>query len=99
MNVEILGDRVLVRRLESENKSAGGLVVLTGDSVHTPRGQVLKVGEGRTTKTGVVIPLAVQVDDTVMYYPQAGIKVALDGEELLVLREDEIYAVVDKDVK
>jgi chaperonin GroES len=99
MSVEILGDRVLIRRLGSENKSAGGLVVLTGDSVHTPKGVVLKVGEGRTTKTGVVVPLSVNVDDTVMYYPQAGIKVALDGEELLVLREDEIYAVVDNDAK
>jgi chaperonin GroES len=99
MSVEILGDRVLVRRLDSENKSAGGLVVLTGDSVHTPKGVVLKVGEGRTTKTGVVIPVSVQVDDVVMYLPQAGIKVALDGEELLVLREDEIYAVVDNDAK
>jgi chaperonin GroES len=99
MSVEILGDRVLVRRLDSENKSAGGLVVLTGDSVHTPKGVVLKVGEGRTTKTGVVVPVSVQVDDVVMYSPQAGIKVALDGEELLVLREDEIYAVVDNDAK
>jgi chaperonin GroES len=99
MSVEILGDRVLIRRLDSENKSAGGLVVLTGDSVHTPKGIVLKVGEGKTTVTGVVIPLAIQVNDTVMYNPQAGIKVALDGEELLVLREDEIYAVVDKDTQ
>jgi chaperonin GroES len=99
MSVEILGDRVLIRRLESENKSVGGLVVLSGDDITTPKGIVLKVGEGRTTKTGVVVPLTVKVDDTVMYYPQAGIKVALDGEELLVLREDEIYAVVDKDTK
>jgi chaperonin GroES len=99
MSVEILGDRVLIRRLESENKSVGGLVVLSGDDITTPKGIVLKVGEGRTTKTGLVVPLTVKVDDTVMYYPQAGIKVALDGEELLVLREDEIYAVVDKDTK
>ena len=99
MSVEILGDRVLIRRLGSENKSAGGLVVLSGDDITTPKGIVLKVGEGRTTKTGVVVPLTVKVDDTVMYYPQAGIKVALDGEELLVLREDEIYAVVDNDTK
>jgi chaperonin GroES len=99
MSIEILGDRVLIRRLDSENKSAGGLVMLSSDDITTPKGVVLKVGEGRTTKTGTVIPLAVQVDDTVMYYPQAGIKVALDGEDLLVLREDEIYAVVDKDVK
>jgi chaperonin GroES len=97
MSVEILGDRILIRRLGSENKSAGGLVVLSSDDITTPKGIVLKVGEGRTTKTGVVVPLTVKVDDTVMYYPQAGIKVALDGEELLVLREDEIYAVVDND--
>jgi chaperonin GroES len=95
MSVEILGDCVLVRRLDSENKSAGGLVVLSGDDTRSPRATVLKVGAGKTTKTGVVVPLTVKVDDIVMYYPQAGIKVALDGEELLVLREDEIYAIVD----
>jgi chaperonin GroES len=99
MSVEILGDRVLIRRLDRENKSAVGLVVLSGDYITTPKGIVLKVGEGRTTKTGVVIPLSVNVDDTVMYLPQAGIKVTLDGEELLVLREDEIYAVVDNNPK
>lgn len=99
MSVVILGDRVLVRRLGVENTSTGGIVVLTGDDLHTPKGTVLKVGDGRTTKTGIVIPLSVQVNDTVMYYPQAGIKVSLDGEELLVLREDEIYAVVDNDTK
>lgn len=99
MSVEILGDRVLIRRLDRENKSAGGLVMLSSDDITTPRGVVLKVGEGRTTKIGTVIPLTVQVDDTVMYMPQAGIKVALDGEELLVLREDEIYAVIDNNTK
>jgi chaperonin GroES len=99
MSVEILGDRVLVRRLGVENKSAGGIVVLTGDDIQTPKAVVVKVGEGRTTKKGTVIPLTVQVNDTVMYYPQAGIKVSLDGEELLVLREDEIYAVVDNNSK
>lgn len=99
MSVEILGDRVLVRRLDVENKSTGGIVVLTGDDITTPKAVVLKVGEGRTTKTGNVVPLTVQVDDTVMYYPQAGIKVSLDGEELLVLREDEIYAVVDNNAE
>jgi chaperonin GroES len=99
MSVEILGDRVLVRRLDIENKSTGGLVVLSGDNITTPKGIVLKVGEGRTTKKGVVVPLSIKVDDTVMFLPQAGIKVSLDGEELLVLREDEIYAVIDNDAK
>ena len=99
MSIEILGDRILIRCLDSENKSAGGLIVLSEDDITTPKGVVLKVGEGRTTKKGVVIPLSVQVDDTVMYLPQAGIKVTLDGEELLVLREDEIYAVIDNNAK
>jgi len=99
MSVEILGDRVLIRRLNCENKSAGGLVMLSSNDITTPQGVVLKVGEGRTTKIGTVIPLTVQVDDTVMYLPQAGIKISLDGEELLVLREDEIYAVIDNNAK
>lgn len=99
MSIEILGDRILIRRLDNENKSAGGLVMLSSDDITTPRGVVLKVGGGRTTKTGTVIPLTVQVDDIVMFLPQAGIKVSLNGEELLVLHEDEIYAVVDNDSK
>jgi chaperonin GroES len=95
MSVLILGDRVLIKKIESDRTTAGGLVVLTGDDVHTPKGLVLRVGEGRTTKEGVVIPIAVKVDDTVMYYPNAGLAIKIEGEDLLVLREDEIYAVVD----
>jgi chaperonin GroES len=95
MIVSVLGDRVLIRKIESEKKSAGGLVVLTGDDIHTPKGLVVRVGEGRTTKEGVIIPMSVKVDDTVMYYPNAGLAVKIEGEDLLVLREDEIYAVVD----
>jgi chaperonin GroES len=95
MTVSVLGDRVLIKKIEGENKTAGGLVVLTGDDVQNPKGLVLKVGEGRTTKEGIVIPVSVNVNDTVMYYPNAGLPVKIDGEDLLVLREDEIYAVVD----
>ena len=95
MSVSILGDRVLIRKIESDKTTAGGLVVLTGDDIHTPKGLVLKVGEGRTTKEGVVIPVSVNVNDTVMYYPNTGLSVKIDGEDLLVLREEEIYAVVD----
>jgi chaperonin GroES len=95
MSVAILGDRVLIKKLNTENKSAGGLVMMSVADIQTPKGTVLKVGEGKTTKTGTVIPLTVKVGDTVMYYPQAGIKVVIDGEELLVLREDDIYAVTE----
>ena len=93
MSVAILGDRVLIRKIETEKKSAGGLVVLTGDDVHTPKGLVLKVGDGKLNKAGVLIPPSVKVDDVVMYTPGAGLAVKIDGEDLLVLREDDIYAV------
>lgn len=94
--VTILADRVLVRRIETEEKTAGGIVV-TGSAIE-PRyeGLVLKIGDGRTTKTGTLIPMSINVNDTVLYYPNAGLSVKIDGEELLVLREDEIYAVVEK---
>ena len=95
MTVSILGDRVLIRKIESDNKTSGGLVVLRGDDITTPKGIVLKVGEGRTSKDGMIIPISVKVDDVVMYYPQAGLPVSINGESLLVLREEEIYAVVD----
>ena len=95
MTVSILGDRVLIRKIESDKTTAGGLVVLTGDDIHTPQGVVLKVGEGRTTKEGLIIPISVEVGNTVMYYPNAGLSVKIEGEDLLVLREEEIYAVVD----
>ena len=99
MSVEILGDRVLIRKTSNDESSAGGIVVLATPTDAPLQGRVLKVGEGRTTKQGTVIPLTVNVDDVVAYYPNAGISVKLNGEDLLVLREDEIYAVVDKDDK
>ena len=99
MSVEILGDRILIRKTSNDAASAGGIVILATPTDAPLHGKVLKVGEGRTTKRGTVIPLTVKVDDVVAYYPNAGIAVKMDGEDLLVLREDEIYAVVDKDDK
>jgi chaperonin GroES len=95
MSVEILGDRVLIKKTSNDAASAGGIVILATPTDAPLQGKVLKVGEGRTTKQGTVIPLTVKVDDVVAYYPNAGISVKLDGEDLLVLRENEIYAIVD----
>ena len=95
MSVEILGDRVLVKRHETETKTAGGIVLAGSAAEPTFEATVLKVGEGRRSKNGTVIPLAVKPDDVVIYHPGAGITVTLDGEQLLVLREDEIFAIKD----
>jgi chaperonin GroES len=95
MDVTILNDRVLVRKHETETKTSGG-IVLTGSAAEpTYEATVLKVGEGRRTKNGTVIPLAVKPDDVVIYHPSAGITVTLGSEQLLVLREDEIFAIKD----
>jgi chaperonin GroES len=95
MDVTILNDRVLVKRHETETKTAGGIVLAGSAAEPTFEATVLKVGEGRRTKNGTVIPLSVKPDDVVIYHPGAGITVTLDGEQLLVLREDEIFAIKD----
>ncbi len=95
MDVTILNDRVLVKRHETETKTAGGIVLAGSAAEPTFEATVLKVGEGRRTKNGTVIPLAVKPDDVVIYHPSAGITVTLNGEQLLVLREDEIFAIKD----
>lgn len=88
-------DRVLVRVLEAEAVSAGG-IVLPGEALEKPmRGLVLAVGGGKRNKDGVQIPLNIKANDVVMYNPVAAQAVKIDGEELIVLREEDIFAVDD----
>jgi chaperonin GroES len=95
MDVTILNDRVLVRKNEAEKTTAGGIVLAGGAAELTFEATVLKVGEGKRTKDGTLIPLAVKPDDVIIYHPHAGVPMTLDGEQLLVLREDEIFAIKD----
>jgi chaperonin GroES len=95
MDVTILNDRVLVRKNEAETTTAGGIVLAGGAVEPTFEATVLKVGEGKRTKDGKLIPLAVNPNDVIIYHPHAGVPMTLDGEQLLVLREDEIFAIKD----
>jgi chaperonin GroES len=95
MDVTILNDRVLVRKNEAEKTTAGGIVLAGGAAELTFEATVLKVGEGKRTKDGTLIPLAVKPNDVIIYHPHAGVPMTLDGEQLLVLREDEIFAIKD----
>jgi chaperonin GroES len=95
MDVTILNDRVLVRKKEVETKTSGGIVLTGSAATPTFEATVLKVGEGKRTKNGNLIPLAVKPDDVIIYHPNAGVPMTLDGEQLLVLREDEIFAIKD----
>lgn len=86
-------DRILVRVLQEESVTAGG-IVLPGEALKTPiRGLVLAVGEGKRTKDGVLIPLTVKENDVVMYNPVSAQPVKIGGEELIVLREEDIFAI------
>lgn len=93
MNVNILHDRALVRKIEHDEKSSGGIVFADMSAKHTNEAIVLAVGEGRVTDKGVTIPMTVKVGDRVMYKPDAGTMVNIKGENLLVLKEEEIFAV------
>ncbi len=95
MSIRPLHDRVLVRREEEETKSAGG-IVLPGSAADKPsRGEVIAVGNGKITENGDVRPLDVKAGDTVIFGQYSGSTVKVEGEELLIMSEAEILAVVE----
>ena len=94
MKIRPLHDRVVVRRKEEETKSAGG-IVLPGKAAEKPsQGEVLAVGTGRILDNGDVRALAVKVGDTVVFGQYAGSTVKIDGEELLIMSENEIFGIL-----
>lgn len=95
MKIRPLHDRVVVRRKEEEEKTAGG-IVLPGNAKEKPsQGEVLAVGNGRILDNGETRSLAVKVGDTVVFGQYAGNTVKIDGEELLIMSENEIYGVLE----
>jgi chaperonin GroES len=93
MQIRPLHDRVIVKRLEEEKMSAGGIVIPDSATEKPVRGKVLAVGKGKIMENGDVRPLDVQVDDTVLFGKYAGTEVKVDGEELLVMREEDIMGI------
>ena len=95
MKIRPLHDRVVVRRKEEEEKTAGG-IVLPGNAKEKPsQGEVIAVGNGRILDNGEVRSLAVKVGDTVVFGQYAGNTVKIDGEELLIMGESDIYGVLE----
>ena len=95
MNIRPLHDRVLVRRVEEETTSAGG-IVLPGSATEKPNeGEVLAVGNGKILESGDVRPMAVKVGDKVMFGQYGGTTVKVNGEELLMMREEDIMGVIE----
>jgi len=95
MKIRPLHDRVVVRRMEEETTSAGG-IVLPGSAAEKPaQGEIVAVGNGQVTDNGVRA-LDVKVGDQVMFGKYSGTEVKVDGEELLVMKEEDIVAVIEK---
>ncbi|MBK8258412.1 MAG: co-chaperone GroES [Polyangiaceae bacterium] len=93
MKIRPLQDRVVVKRLESETKTKGGIIIPDSAKEKPIEGRVVAVGNGKTNKDGSVRPLEVKVGDTVLFGKYSGTEVKLDGVEHVLLREDDILAV------
>ena len=95
-NIRPLHDRVIARRLEQDDKTAGGIIIPDTAKEKPIQGEVIAVGPGGRDDSGKLIPLDVKVGDTVLFGKWAGTEVKLDGEEFLVLKESDIIGVVEK---
>ena len=95
MNIRPLYDRVIVKRLEAEVKTKSGLYIPETAKEKPIQGQVNAVGNGKRTEDGKVLSLDVKVNDRVLFGKYSGTEIKLDGEERVILREDEILAIID----
>ena len=94
MNVRPLNDNVLVRRAEEETTSAGGIILADSDKEKPMQGEVIAVGNGKK-KDGNTIPLDVKAGDKVLFGKYSGTEVKIDGEELLMMKENDIMAIIE----
>jgi chaperonin GroES len=95
MNLRPLSDRVVVRRVDSEAVTKGGIVIPDSATEKADQGSVLAVGPGKRNDEGTVVALDVQVNDRVLFGKFSGQTVKVDGEELLILKEDDILAIIN----
>ncbi len=95
MNIRPLHDRVIVKRMEEERTTPGGIVIPDNAAEKPIKGEVVAVGNGKILENGEVRPLDVKVGDKVLYGKYAGTEIKIDGEEFLVMREDDIVGVIE----
>jgi chaperonin GroES len=96
MKLNPLHDRVVVKRIEADTKTASGIFIPDNVAEKPDQGIVLAVGAGKRTNEGTVIPMSVSINDKVLFGKFAGQTVKIKGEEVLILNEEEIYAVIEE---
>ena len=95
MKIRPLHDRVIVKRLDEEKKTASGIVIPDTAAEKPDQGEVMAVGKGKLSDEGVLVPLEVKVGDRILFGKYSGQEVRLKGDELLVMREEDILGVVE----
>ena len=98
MKFRPLHDRVVVKRIEAEEKTAGGIIIPDTAKEKPQQGKVIAVGKGRIEKDGKITPLDVKANDTVLFGKWSGTEVKLDGVEYLIMKESDIMGVLDAPV-
>ena len=96
MNLRPLHDRVIVKRLEQETKTASGIVIPDNAAEKPDQGEILAVGPGKKNDKGDLVAVGVKVGDKVLFGKYSGQTVKVDSEELLVMKEEDLFAVVEK---
>ena len=96
MKFRPLHDRVVVRRIESDEKTKGGIIIPDTAKEKPQQGEVVAVGPGARDEKGMVQPLDVKAGDRVLFGKYSGSEIKIDGEELLIMREDEILGIVNR---
>ena len=96
MALKPLQDRMIVKRLDSEEKTAGGIIIPDAAKEKPLEAKVIAVGPGKRDESGKFCELGVKADDVVLFGKYSGTEIKADGEELIILREDDILAVVEK---
>jgi len=94
MKLRPLHDRVIVKRLEEEEKTVGGIIIPDTAKEKPQQARVIAVGKGRTLENGQVMPLTVKAGDRVLFGKYAGTEIKIDGDEHLIMREDDILAIL-----
>jgi len=96
MKLRPLHDRVIVKRIDSETKTSSGIVIPDSAAEKPDQGEILAVGPGKKNDKGELSPVDVKVGDRVLFGKYSGQTVKVDGEEILVMKEDDLFAVVQK---
>jgi chaperonin GroES len=96
MKIRPLQDRILVKRIDEEDKSKGGIIIPDSAKEKPQEGRVVSVGSGRVSEDGTVRPLDVKKGDKVLFGKYGGTEVVVDGEEHLIIREDDILGIIEK---